>query len=196
MTAEAKNRDMNIIIAENLKKLRRDMQLSLGDVSERTGVSKSMLGQIERGDSSPTISTLWKISTGLQVSFTSLLERSEQGIQIINESDMTPLTADYGHFRLFPIFEARKDRNFEIVDLELDPGAISHSRPHTDGTEEFVLVYRGTLEILLGDGQESYIVPKGSAMHYRADQNHTYATAEDEDTRAVMVIYYPRQSLS
>ena len=91
--------DMNRVIAENLRALRAQAQLSLGEVSERTGVSKSMLGQIERGESSPTISTLWKIATGLNVSFTSLMERSEQGITIVNEADMTPLLNDRGAFQ-------------------------------------------------------------------------------------------------
>ncbi len=186
--------DMNRVIAENLRALRAQAQLSLGEVSERTGVSKSMLGQIERGESSPTISTLWKIATGLNVSFTSLMERSEQGITIVNEADMTPLLNDRGHFRLYPIFKVRPGRDFEMLDLELDPGSVSDSSAHADGTEEFVLVYQGALEITLGSaGRERYTVPRGSAIHYRGDQPHTYRSASDALTRAVMVIHYPKK---
>ena len=72
---ENSSQDMNTVISDNLRSLRQSLHLSLSEVSERTGVSKSMLGQIERNESSPTISTLWKIATGLQVSFTSLMER-------------------------------------------------------------------------------------------------------------------------
>ena len=186
--------DMNRVIAENLRALRAQAQLSLGEVSERTGVSKSMLGQIERGESSPTISTLWKIATGLNVSFTSLMERSEQGTTIVNEADMTPLLNDRGHFRLYPVFEARPGRDFEMLDLELDPGSVSDSSAHAEGTEEFVLVYQGALEITLGStGRERYTVPRGSAIHYRADQTHTYRNAADALTRAAMVISYPKK---
>ena len=60
---------MSGIIAENLKRIRKENKWSLDTVSDMTGVSKSMLGQIERGESSPTISTLWKIATGLHISF-------------------------------------------------------------------------------------------------------------------------------
>lgn len=186
--------DMNAVIAENLRELRRTLRLSLGEVSERTGVSKSMLGQIERGESSPTISTLWKIATGLQVSFTSLMERAEQGTHILREADMTPVVSDHGHFRLYPVVPAHRDRSFEIMDLELDPGAVSRSRPHADGTEEFVLVYAGTLAVELGeDGAERYEVPQGSVIHYRADRSHTYRNVSPGVTRAVMVIHYPYQ---
>lgn len=188
MTAFENTPDMNLVIANNLKNLRRELRLSLGETAERTGVSKSMLGQIERGESSPTISTLWKIATGLQVSFTSLMEHTEQGIQIVSEADMKPVVSDRGHFRLYPVVQTHKDRSFEMVDLELDPGALSKSLPHADGTEEFVLVYQGVLEIQLGE--ERYTVPQGSVVHYRADQDHTYRNAADTVTRAAMVINY------
>ena len=185
---------MNLVIADNLKELRARQQLSLGEAAERTGVSKSMLGQIERGESSPTISTLWKIATGLHVSFTSLIEQPEQNIAMVHEADMTPLLNDRGHFRLYPVFEARPGRDFEMLDLELDPGSVSDSSAHAEGTEEFVLVYQGALEITLGStGRERYTVPRGSAIHYRADQPHTYRNAVDALTRAAMVISYPKK---
>ena len=59
--------ELNEIIAENLKRLRTERGLSLGRLAELSGVSKVMLSQVEKGESSPTINTLWKIATGLQV---------------------------------------------------------------------------------------------------------------------------------
>lgn len=61
--------DIQAIIAMNLVKLRKNRNLTLDQVSELTGVSKAMLGQIEKGKSTPTVTTLWKIANGLQVSF-------------------------------------------------------------------------------------------------------------------------------
>ena len=183
--------DMNTVIADNLRALRQGLNLSLSEVSERTGVSKSMLGQIERNESSPTISTLWKIATGLQVSFTSLMERPEQGIRIVRESEVTPVINDHGRFRLYPVVPAQADRSFELVDLELIEGAVSESSPHPDGTEEIVLVYQGELEIVLGEkADERYAVPAGSVISYRADQPHIYRNLADGVTRAAMVINY------
>lgn len=56
-------------IANQLKNLRKSRGLSLDATAQLTGVSKAMLGQIERGESSPTIATLWKIASGLEASF-------------------------------------------------------------------------------------------------------------------------------
>lgn len=185
--------DMNLVIAANLKALRAAKQLSLGEAAERTGVSKSMLGQIERGESSPTISTLWKIATGLQVSFTSLMEQPEPQTQLIREANMQPLTGDEGRFLLYPVIQSCAGRPFEILDLVLAPGALSASQPHADGTQEFVLVYEGVLEVRLGTAQTSCLVHQGEVLHYHADQCHTYHNPGSTPTRAAMVIQYTAQ---
>lgn len=185
--------DMNLVIAANLKALRAAKQLSLGEAAEHTGVSKSMLGQIERGESSPTISTLWKIATGLQVSFTSLMEQPEPQTQLIREADMQPLTGDEGRFLLYPVIQSCAGRPFEILDLVLAPGALSASQPHADGTQEFVLVYEGVLEVRLGTAQTSCLVHQGEILHYHADQCHTYHNPGSTPTRAAMVIQYTAQ---
>ena len=58
---------VSLKIGRRLKEIRKSRRLTLDDTAELTGVSKPMLGQIERGQSSPTINTLWKISTGLKI---------------------------------------------------------------------------------------------------------------------------------
>ncbi len=60
--------NINSIIAENLKTLRTERNLSLGQLAELSNISKVMLSQIEKGDTNPTINTLWKIANGLKSS--------------------------------------------------------------------------------------------------------------------------------
>ena len=69
---------MSSRISENLRQIRKEKKLSLDSMAEQTGVSKSMLGQIERGESSPTVATLWKIATGLHISFTAFWRAGRQ----------------------------------------------------------------------------------------------------------------------
>ena len=64
-------------IAATVKQLRRERGWSLSRAAEATGVSKAMLGQIERGESSPTIATLWRMASGFRVSFSSLFEAAQ-----------------------------------------------------------------------------------------------------------------------
>jgi XRE family transcriptional regulator, regulator of sulfur utilization len=60
-------------LSTTLKQLRQQRGWSLSRLAEATGVSKAMLGQIERNESSPTVATLWKIATGLNVPFSTFI---------------------------------------------------------------------------------------------------------------------------
>ncbi|CAM5229306.1 hypothetical protein LSPH24S_04932 [Lysinibacillus sphaericus] len=60
--------EIHLIFARNLKAIREKEKLSLEKVSQLCGVSKTMIGQIERGESSPTLTTIWnELPTGLKV---------------------------------------------------------------------------------------------------------------------------------
>lgn len=180
--------NLHEVIAVNLKRLRKERNLSLDKVSELTGVSKSMLGQIERGESSPSVSTLWKISTGLKISFTSLMTDVHPEAEIINNRAGAPLTNDTEAFQLFSVFPFEPGRNFEILHIDLQPGAVSYSSPHEHGTEEFTLVYEGELTLHLQD--HIYQIPAGHSIHYQADQKHCYENRTDKPVQVCMVIYY------
>lgn len=179
---------MSGIIAANLKRIRKEKKLSLDNAAELTGVSKSMLGQIERGESSPTVATLWKIATGLHISFTALLEGKAEETRIIQKTEITPLLSDEGRFQLFPFFPYENDRRFEMLSIEMEAGSRSESTPHQEGTEEFVLVFEGTLRLTL-NGKE-YSVEAGNGIRYFADQPHIYENLGCVPTKICMVIYY------
>lgn len=102
------------IVAENLKRLREERKLSLDAVAKSSGVSKSMLGQIERGVTNPTISTLWKIANGLKISFTSLMLRPEADIEIVQRSAIAPFVETDGKYRNYPVFPFDNSRGFEM----------------------------------------------------------------------------------
>ena len=181
---------MSSRISENLRQIRKEKKLSLDSMAEQTGVSKSMLGQIERGESSPTVATLWKIATGLHISFTALLEGRQTETQLIRRGEVSPLLSDEGRFRLFPFFPYDAERRFEMLSIELEPGTRSESVPHEDGTEEFVLVFECALRLTV-DGVE-YVVEAGEGIRYLANKPHIYECHGTQKTKICMVIYYDK----
>lgn len=181
---------MSSRISANLKRLRNEKKLSLDSAANMTGVSKSMLGQIERGESSPTVATLWKIATGLHISFTALLECEPMETEIVQKEDVHALLSDEGRFRLFPFFPYDDTRHFEILQIEMDIGSRSCSSPHEDGTEELILVSQGTVCITVGEQQ--YIVETGNGMRYFANQPHIYENVGDCMANIYMVIFYKK----
>jgi transcriptional regulator with XRE-family HTH domain len=177
------------VLAANLKRLREERRLSLDMTAEATGVSKSMLGQIERGESSPTIQTVWKIANGLRVSLSRLVDPPEPAASVVSMADIDPIRGDEGRFRVYSLFPYREDTRFEIIAVELDGGAFSSSEPHAPGTVEYLLVVAGRIEIEAGG--ERKVLGAGESMKYRADLPHSYRNAGKARCAFRMVMFYP-----
>lgn len=180
--------DLTLRVAENLKRIRGEKRLSLEKLAELTGVSKSMLGQIERGDSSPTIATVWKIANGLKVSFTSLLETPQADSTVIRRAEIKPLVQHSGKYRLYPLFPIQQGRRFEVYAIEIDKGGQLSAEAHPAGTQEFLTVFQGELAVRV-DGQE-YRAAAGDAIRFRADRPHSYHNPGSETARISLVINY------
>ncbi len=180
--------DLNLLVAQNLKKIREEKKLSLDKLAELTGVSKSMLGQIERGESSPTIATVWKISNGLKVSFTTLINNPQPDTSLVRREAIHPMVEDGGRYRLYPYFPVEDGRRFEVYSIEIEPGGSLSAEAHAEGTHEFLTVFGG--ELTLSVGGQDYRVGKGDAIRFRADRPHTYRSTSEKLTRINLVIYY------
>ena len=135
--------NINVVLAQNLKQIREQRKLSLDKVAEMSGISKTMLGQIERGESNPSIATVWKIANGLKVSFTALIHEPKSDASIVTGDDIQVLTEDNGRVRIYPHFPFEEGRRFEMYVLEMDEAALWSAEPHIDGTEEFITVLKG-----------------------------------------------------
>ena len=90
---------MNFIVAKNIRRLREERRLSIEELARLSGVSKSMLAQVERGDGNPTISTLWKISNGMKVPFDALTVRAKEEYELVKTDEIQPILEDRGRVR-------------------------------------------------------------------------------------------------
>lgn len=182
-------KDLNQIVASNLKRIRSEMKLSLEKLSEITGVSKAMLRQIEIGESSPTINTIWKIASGLKIPYTAIINMPKPDTLVVRETEVEPQIDGEGKYYVYSIFPSEDGRKFEVYTIELETGGLFSSEAHGEKTVEFITVHEGILMITVGS--EEYVLEKGDAIRFRADRTHIYHNPSDRFTRASMVIYYP-----
>ncbi len=180
---------LNSIIAENLKRLREERKLSLDTLARLSGVSKSMLGQIERGEVNPTVATVWKIANGLKISFTALMSRPEQDIELVERSQVQPFVEDGGRFRNYPLFPFDETRRFEMYSVEIDPGGTLSAEGHLQGSQEFMTVYQSAVTVCVED--TDYVVQPGNALRFKADRPHSYRNDGERQALVSMIIYYP-----
>lgn len=179
---------LNQNIAANLKKIRLARGYSLDLVAEQTGVSKSMLGQIERGEANPTIGTLGKIVSGLRVELADLVETPGESVYPVCREWLIPTKEAEGQYRVYTYFPYEKERNFELYVIEIEPGAVYKSGAHGENTKEYVIVERGRL-LLKVDG-ESYLVGSGDAIRFDSDKDHEYHNGGQELLRLVSIFSY------
>lgn len=181
--------NINSVVADNLKRLREERKLSLEALAKLSRVSKSMLGQIERGEANPTVSTVWKIAGGLKVSFTELMTRPEKNYEVVDIRQVDPLLEDEGRYRNFPVFSFDAERRFEMLYIEIDPGGRLEAEAHPAGTQEFITAFSGELSVFAGG--EIFSLARGFSLRFKADGPHSYQNTGSEVCRLSMVIYYP-----
>ncbi|MBU3105457.1 helix-turn-helix domain-containing protein [Clostridium gasigenes] len=179
---------LNLIIGNKLKSIRNERNLSLDEVAKLTGVSKAMLGQIERAQSNPTVSTLWKISTGLKVSFSFFVDENQDDLKVIYQNDINPIIEENNRMKLYPIFPFDSNKGFEIFTIELGPGCNHISTPHNDGVEEYIIVTEGQIEITIND--KKFILQKGNSIRFMANKPHSYKNINQDISVFQNIIFY------
>jgi transcriptional regulator with XRE-family HTH domain len=174
------------IIATNLRRIREERHLSLAQLAEQAGVSKVILSQIEKGDSNPTVNTIWKITGALQLPYTSLLDPPEAKAVHIRKKDIHDLEEERYH--IFSYYAKDQDRNFEMYQIEMDAGCVHESIGHSSNSSEYIMVIEGQM-ILEVNGSE-YLLNPDDALYFDASYPHVYKTASNQRVKAVLLIYY------
>ncbi len=173
------------LLPTRLKDARRAKELSLDAVAKLSGVSRSMVSQIERGESSPTISTLWNLTRALQVDFAGLLEDDlERRIEVLR-SDSVPTIENHGTGCSIRILSPPEEAGrHEVYDLRFTLGGVLDSLPHAQGAQEHLTVIEGKLTVTSGDATES--LAQGDTARYPADVVHKISA--DGPARAFLVV--------
>lgn len=181
--------DLAVQISTTLKALRQKRGWSLDTTSQKTGVSKAMLGQIERGESSPTIAILWKIASGFETSFSSFIEEISTNHTIsIRRSDLRQMHPNDNKIRVMPLFSYDEILGFEVFIIELLPGCEHLSPPHQRGVIEHIIVSQGEMEILINDSWHH--LKKNEGLRFNADQIHGYRNLSNKKAVFHDMIHY------
>lgn len=176
-------------IGPRIRALRDAMNLSLRDLSERSGVSAQMLSQVERGETSPTLAVAAKIAAGLELTLSQLLRLDEGQHVAVSRAGARRRSTRGGHsFEELtpPMPGQRADVSVHV----LEPGASTggHADPpmHEPGSRETAVVLAGTLALVV-DGSR-YDLQEGDSVTFDADLPHHLENDGEEPTRFFAVI--------
>ncbi len=176
-------------LAKRLRETRKSKGLSLEATSKLSGVSRSMLSQIERGESSPTVATLWSLTRALQVDFAGLLDDGNSGstIREIMRANRTPTIDSQGEgCRIRILSPPDQAGRLEVYEILFEKNGALVSEPHRQGCVEHMTVLEGALTVVAGE--DSAELGEGDTIRYAADCNHSIRATE-QPARALLIVH-------
>ncbi len=180
--------DVAPALGKTIQRLRKAYKLSLGELSEQSGVAKSIISQIERNESNPTIGTVARLSRALDTTVDEVLKcgEGENFYECQSRSGIPKLESEDGLCHLAIIGALNLVEYLQWYDFTATPGGLLESEPHPAGCVEHLYVIKGELEIV--SGGETRRAKTGEAIRYAGDQPHSIRNIGDADAHATMVL--------
>lgn len=174
-------------LGKTINRLRRAYNYSLGDLSEQSGVAKSIISQIEKNETNPTLGTLYKLAKALNSPIEDMLrgEESPALVEKLGPSGTPLLMSDDGRCRLRIVGWIKTVELVQWYYLEAEPGGVLESEPHPAGSIENLTVLAGS--VLVTSGDEQFQVATGETARYAGDRPHRIVNSGDVLATALMV---------
>jgi transcriptional regulator with XRE-family HTH domain len=177
------------LVGPRVRTLRDGMGLSLRDLAERSGVSAPMLSQVERGETSPTLSVAARIAAGLDLSLSQLLRLDEGGTVTVVRAGERRGGGEGGHaYEILtpPLPGQRAELSRHVLAPGASTGGPGDPPMHEPGSRETALVERGMLTLVC-DG-ERHALSAGDCVTFDADLAHHFENPGDEEAALLAVV--------
>jgi transcriptional regulator with XRE-family HTH domain len=174
-------------LGKTVQRLRKAYNLSLSELAEQSGVAKSIISQIERNETNPTLATIWRLSQALDISIERVLseQHEEPFISKSSRADTPILMSEDGKMRLAIIGWIKTVEWLQWYDVTAEPGATLDSDAHQRGSVECLSVIEGEFEVEIADVIQT--ARAGETLRYRCDRPHSVRCTGKEPGRATMV---------
>ncbi len=175
-------------LGKTIQRLRKAYNLSLGELSEQSGVAKSIISQIERNETNPTLSTVIRLSRALDTTVDEVLRGDSSSVFIEHQtkSGIPMLESQDGLCRLAIVGPLSLVDSFQWYDFHAKPKGVLESEPHPQGTVEHLYIVTGEIEVTAG--AEVKIGKTGEAIRFRADIPHKITNLGAGEAHVVMVL--------
>lgn len=178
------------LLCKKVKSLRKNKGWTLETLAVASGVSRSMLSQIERGKANPTLAVACRIASAFSISIGELVGTpwSESSIKVIRHDNPNHQFRTDKQCRIRTLSPLNSEKAVEFYELVISPNSELRSAPHFNGTHEFLTVEEGSVDVL--SGADSCKLHKGDSAHYRADLDHLITNCGKGDAVCYLVVIY------
>lgn len=182
---------INENLGRRVKKLRTDRGWSLEELATASGVSRSMLSEVEREKANPTLTVTFRIARAFGLTLQELIESAETSaskIQVIRASDRAQVYRSDKQCEIRTLSPLNLEKDVEFYELTLRPGGALRSQSHFEGTREFLTVEEGSVRIESGTDTDE--LGKGDSGTYRADVPHAILNTGKAAALVFLVVIY------
>jgi len=175
------------MVGQRIRELRTRQGLSLRALAELSKLSSNAISLIERGDNSPTVSSLHNLANALAVPITVFFEQQGDGQVIHLKKNRRPKSETAG-VRLENLGSGLPNQQIEPFLMTIKPGGRSTSSQITHSGEEFVFVLKGALVCMIKE--QEYDLEEGDSLLFLASQPHIY---RNQTSRAaqILIVFQP-----
>ena len=176
-----------IAVGQRIRMLRTRKELSLRALAELSSLSTNAISLIERGDTSPTVSSLHRLASALGVPITAFFEQHGNGQVIHLKKEQRPSSATAG-VKMENLGSGLPNQQIEPFQMTIKPGGSSTSSQITHPGEEFVYVLEGSLVCKIN--KQKYDLEEGDSLLFLASQPHIYRNQSSGVAR-ILIIFQP-----
>ncbi len=173
-------------VGQRLRSIREQQGLSLRGLAEQCGLSVNAISLIERGETSPTVSSLHQLATALGVAITSFFE-DEQDQAIVFTRPSTRLRSEANGVVLESLGIGLRQQQLEPFLITIAPGAGNLDQAVTHAGEEFVYCLTGQVEYHMGN--RLFLLEAGSSLLFQASLPHCFTNPGTQAAQLVMLFY-------
>jgi transcriptional regulator with XRE-family HTH domain len=179
-------------VCDRVRSIRKSKGLTLEQLASLSGVSRSMLSQIERGAANPTLGVAFRIAQAFGMKLGDLVDFPSSGgkIEVVRAEDRSSLFRDDDQCRIRTLSPLHLEKDVEFYELTLKTGGSLVSAPHFEGTREFLTIEQGSVR--LTSGGEACELKEGDSGHYPADVPHRIDNLGPGEAVAFLVDIYGR----
>ena len=173
-----------------VKQLRTERGWSLEALANASGVSRSMLSQIEREQANPTLAVTLRIAQAFGMTLGELLEMpgAASSVSVIRADDRAYHYRSDKNCRVRTLSPLNLEKDVEFYEVELQPGGVLRSAPHFEGTREFLTGQKG--QVRVESASDSEMLRPGDSASYRADVPHAIVNAGKGEAVIFLVDIY------
>lgn len=177
-------------VCERIRQLRKRRSWTLQQLASTSGVSRSMLSQVERGSANPTLSVAFRIAQAFGISLADLVDgaTAEQGMDVIRKTEEQFVFRDDDNCKIRTLSPLNLEKDVEFYEVTLHPQGRLESAAHFQGTREFLTVQSGSIEVQ--SGGVSVVLKKGDSVQYAADVDHSINNIGKRDAVIFLVDIY------